>query len=87
MTADQQFILAIFAQLAVLITAAGAVWIKLESLHHQVNSRMDQLLELTATSSEALGQKKAADASSAAAAGPNAGKLEPTSEGPPAAAA
>lgn len=55
MSPDQQFWLAILAQVAALIIGLATIWSKLNQVHVQVNSRMDQLLKLTATSSHAEG--------------------------------
>jgi hypothetical protein len=55
MTPDQQFILAILAAMVPLLGALAAVFVQIRQLKLHVNSRMDQLLELTKTASKAEG--------------------------------
>jgi hypothetical protein len=55
MTSDQQFILALIAAIGTLAASMAAVFVQLRSLKVHVNSRMDQLLELTRSASKAEG--------------------------------
>lgn len=56
MTPDQQFILALIAAVVPLIAAIGALFVQVRSLKLHVNSRMDQLLAITAAASKAQGR-------------------------------
>lgn len=58
MTVDDwvKIISAMAAAAAVILGAIGALWVKVHSYRQEVNGRMDQLLELTHTSSLAEGK-------------------------------
>lgn len=61
MTADQQFILAMFAAVIPIIGLVVAAIMKLNTMHTQINSRMTELLDLTRKAARAEGFKEGQD--------------------------
>jgi hypothetical protein len=56
MSPDQQFAIAFIGAFTALIGAMATLFIQLRQLHAQVNSRLDQLVELTRTAAHAEGK-------------------------------
>jgi hypothetical protein len=52
---DQQFWLAVLAQLAALIVGLATLWLKVQDVHVTINHRMDELVTATAKASRAEG--------------------------------
>ena len=60
MSPDQQFVLALVAALVPLVVAIGGIFFQIRQLKLHVNSRMDQLLEVTRKSTRAEAELAAA---------------------------
>jgi hypothetical protein len=54
-TADQQFWLAVLAQISALAIGLVTLWYKVQDVHKSVNGRMDELVAATAKASRAEG--------------------------------
>lgn len=55
MTSDQQFWLAMVAQLAALITGLVALWLKVDGVHHEMDGMKTDLVNSTRTEAHAKG--------------------------------
>jgi hypothetical protein len=67
LTPDQQFWLAVLAQVVALITGLAAVYLKVHDLSKQVNGRMTELVETTRRLGHAQGLSDAPGTDSGAA--------------------